>query len=93
MDKSYRVVVCTDVSGKELHRQSSVGRVIASGCLGGVMVRILASQGQEAWVRILLYAQYFPHDNDKHTYIVVNLTSNKITATKFIVAVEFKLTD
>ena len=36
------VVVCTNLSGKELHRQVGVGRVLASGCLGGVMVSTLA---------------------------------------------------
>ena len=36
------VVVCTDFSGKELHRQVGVDRVSTSGSLGGVMVSTLA---------------------------------------------------
>ena len=35
------VVVCTDLSGKESHRQVGVGRVIASGSLGGIMIRVI----------------------------------------------------
>ena len=36
------VVVYTDLSGKELHRQEGVGSMATSGSLGGVMVRTLA---------------------------------------------------
>ena len=32
------IVVCTHLSGKELHRQEGVGTVVTSGSLGGVMV-------------------------------------------------------
>ena len=35
------VVVCTDLSGKEPHRQVGVGRVVTSGSLGGVMVSVV----------------------------------------------------
>ena len=36
------VVVCTDLSGKEPYRQVCLGRVVALGSLGGVMVIALA---------------------------------------------------
>ena len=36
------VVVYSDLSGKEPHRQVGVGRVMTSGSLGGVMVSTLA---------------------------------------------------
>ena len=36
------VVVFTDLSGKELHRQVGVGTVVTSGSLGGGMVNTLA---------------------------------------------------
>ena len=36
------VVVCTDLSGKEPHRQVGVGRLVTSCNLGGVMAQILA---------------------------------------------------
>ena len=36
------VVVCTDLSGKELHRQVGVARVVTSRSLGGVIVSTLA---------------------------------------------------
>ena len=32
------VVVCTDFSGKELHRQVGVGWVVTPGSLGGVIL-------------------------------------------------------
>ena len=35
------VVVCSDLSGKELHRQAGMGRVVISGSLGGVIVKTL----------------------------------------------------
>ena len=35
------VVVCTDFSGKEPHRQLSMGMVVTSGILGGVMVSVI----------------------------------------------------
>ena len=38
----YYVVVCIDLSGKELHRQVSMDKVVTSDILGGVMVRTLA---------------------------------------------------
>ena len=34
-------VVCTKISGREPHRQVSVGRVVSSGSLDGVMVNTL----------------------------------------------------
>ena len=36
------VVVCTDLSDKELHSQVGMDRVVTSGRLGGVMVSTLA---------------------------------------------------
>ena len=36
------VIVCTDLSSKEPHRQVSMGRVITSGSPGGIMVSTLA---------------------------------------------------
>ena len=38
------VVVCTDLSGKKPHRQVGVGKVIATGSLGSVMVREFCSR-------------------------------------------------
>ena len=38
------VVVCTDLSGKEPHRQVGVGREVTSGSLGGVMFSTLATR-------------------------------------------------
>ena len=35
------VVVCTDLSAKEPHRQVGVDRVMISGSLGGVMVSVV----------------------------------------------------
>ena len=35
------VVVCTDLSGKEPHRQVGVDRVVILGSLGGVMVIVV----------------------------------------------------
>ena len=35
------VVVCTDLSGKEPHRQVGVGRVVTSGSLDGVVVSVV----------------------------------------------------
>ena len=40
------VAVCTDLSSMEPHRQVDVGRVVASGSLGGVMVNRLALNGR-----------------------------------------------
>ena len=39
------VVVCTDLAGKEPHRQLGMGRVMTSGSLGDVMVSILTRWG------------------------------------------------
>ena len=36
-DANDRVVLCTDLSTKARHRQVGVGRVVASGNLGGVV--------------------------------------------------------
>ena len=38
---STNVVVCTELSGKEPHRQVGVGMVVISGCLGDVMVSVV----------------------------------------------------
>ena len=42
------VVVCTDVLGKERHRQVGVGVVVTSGNLGHVMVSALAWKARDA---------------------------------------------
>ena len=41
------VAVCTDLSGKEQHRQVDVGTVVTSESLGGVMVITLAQNARE----------------------------------------------
>ena len=41
------VVVCTDFSGKEPHRQVGVVRVVTSGSLGGEMVGTLAQSAKD----------------------------------------------
>ena len=43
----YIVVVCTDLSGKEPHRQVGVGRVVASRSLSSVMVSTLAQNARD----------------------------------------------
>ena len=57
----YILIICTELSGKEPHRHAGLDRVIASGSLGHVMVCLLASEWQEVWVQIMLYAR---HDNE-----------------------------
>ena len=47
-------VDCTDMSGITQHRQIGVDRVIASECLGNVVIYALAPEWQEMWVRTLL---------------------------------------
>ena len=37
-----RVIVCTNLSGKEPYRQAGVDRIVTSGNLGGVMISTLA---------------------------------------------------
>ena len=61
------VIVCTDLSDKEPHRQSGTDRVIVSGRLNSLMVSMLATEWQEVRVRILFtpnisHFQY-PYDN------------------------------
>ena len=41
------VVVCTDLSGKEPHRQVGVSMVVTSGSLGGVMVSTLDQNAKD----------------------------------------------
>ena len=41
------VLVCTDLSGKEPHRQVGMGRVMTSGSLGGVMLSTLAQNARD----------------------------------------------
>ena len=48
------MIVCTDLASKDPHRQVGMDRVIASGILGSVMVRLLATEQQEPLVKILL---------------------------------------
>ena len=40
------VVVCTNLSGKEPHRQAGIGKVVTSGSLGDVMVSTLAQNAR-----------------------------------------------
>ena len=49
------VVVCTDLSGKELHRQVGVGMVMISRSLAGVMVNVVVCtdlSGKEAYRQV-----------------------------------------
>ena len=48
------VLMGTELSVKEPHGQVGLGRVIASGILGDVMVSVLTSEWQEVCIRILL---------------------------------------
>ena len=41
------VAVCTDLSGKEPHRQVGMGSMITSGILGGIMVSTLTWNANE----------------------------------------------
>ena len=41
------VVVCAELSGKKLHRQVGIGRVVTSGNLGGVMVITLTRNARD----------------------------------------------
>ena len=41
------VIVCTDLSGKEPHRQVGVGRVGTSGSLGGIIVSTLSQNARD----------------------------------------------
>ena len=41
------VLFCTDLSGKELHRQIAVCRVVTSGNLGGLMVTKLIQNARD----------------------------------------------
>ena len=43
------LVVYTDLSGKEPHRQADMGVVVTSESLGGVMVSILALECKRCW--------------------------------------------
>ena len=47
------VVVCTDVSGQETHREVGVGRPVTSGSLSGVMSSTLV-QNARVWIRFPL---------------------------------------
>ena len=61
------VIVHTDLAGKETHRQVGVGKVIASGSLGCIVVNVLAPKRPDMWVQILLKAQYFPFSSSLMT--------------------------
>ena len=54
--KGVSVVVYTDLSGKELHRQVVMGRVVTSESLGGVMVSTLARYTRDAGLILTLGA-------------------------------------
>ena len=41
------VVVCTDLSGKEPHREVGVDTVVNAGLLGGVMVNTLSQNARD----------------------------------------------
>ena len=45
------VVVCTDLPGKDLHRQVGVDRIVTSWHLGGVMVSSLAQNARDVGSR------------------------------------------
>ena len=53
------VVVCTDISGKEPHRQVGVGGVVTLGSLGGEMVSTLAQNAKNV-SSILALGTIFP---------------------------------
>ena len=50
-----RLEVCTVLSGKELHRQVGMGRVLTSESLGGVMVRTLSQMAREIHIKNWLF--------------------------------------
>ena len=47
MDTKVGVVVCTDISGMETHRQVGVGKMVMLGSLCGVMVCTLARNARD----------------------------------------------
>ena len=61
------VVICTDLSGKEPHRQVGVAKVVTSGSLDGVMVSPLAQNhkrcGFDSHSRCNISHFHHPHDN------------------------------
>ena len=67
------VVVCTDLSGKEPHRQVGVGMVGISGSLGGVMISTLA------WNAKCCAFDYCSRRNVSH--IVINPQQVMLTVT------------
>ena len=51
-EKSYssrrtNVVICIDLSGKELHTQVGTGRMVTSGTLGGVLVSTMTQNARD----------------------------------------------
>ena len=52
------VIVCTDLSGKESHRQVGMGRVITSRSLGSVMVRTLSRNARDVGSNPALCASF-----------------------------------
>ena len=52
------IAVCTDLSGKEPHRQVGVGKMVTSGSLGGVMVGILARNASDVSLIAALGAMF-----------------------------------
>ena len=54
------VVVCTDLQGKEPHRQVGIGQVMTSGSLGGGMVNTLVRNARDM-VSIPALGAIFPN--------------------------------
>ena len=63
-------VVCTDLSGKEPHKEVDIDRVIASGSLGGVIVSSVARTAKELGSIPTLGAIFptftLPHDTNTY---------------------------
>ena len=50
------LVICTELSGKEQHRQAAAGRMVTSGTLGRVMVITLAQNAKDVGLIVVLGA-------------------------------------
>ena len=79
-------VVCTDLSGKEPHRQVDMGRVVTSGRIDGVMLSTLAWNAMEAvsipavgtLVIIFITPMIYPCMSDHHVSGMVSRWSSTI---------------
>ena len=69
--KGANVVVCTDLSAKELHKQVGVGRVVTSGNLGDIMVSILAQIASDMGLRAAALAVAMPNFITAMTVLLV----------------------